>query len=664
MLRNNLFFFVPFALAIGLLPFVFNDVFGAEIPHYNNTITTLICSGSSCSSSDNPTVYTDIIGATIDSGNFTTGNKYLILLDGYIRMDGVTRMDIQALHGSTVFPDSIQLGDRVGFEWATYSWFTVWTAVSGEGIKLQWKSSSANNDLRMDEYSLISIEISEDLTENTDWFYDNVTASTALTTSWSTSNNAEITFTPSETSDWLVMTNDVLHTTSITSNYEHRINSTGTITEVQPEISREGESSSEELVKHLYRPYTLDAESNTFTAESRNDAETSGTREFSKVFALNLENFVDNEYTWIEAQKAYTGLVFNTNLDSDTITPTSEGDFFVTAGYVLDTPDISGFYTDHRIQVDNIDLIDGTTAEDYQKYNPADLTDEIRYSQTSILNLDTSAHTIDSDAGCFFGCSSRQAEDRNIVVFSMELVSSGTVFEQDLDDLVTYGDFLNVTLDAGAVVFEQDLDDLVTYGDFISTLLLNEISTNMTDQVTYGDDVRLVIAIPSNMTDQVFYADFVNITLNVGGAPGGPIIPVPGVTPQGLSLIEWIVYGFFAYGAMLMLMIGIVKEIPGTRTTSLLRIVFILPGIIGAGMLAGPYETIIFPTVDTVNAITLTTENFTETIITTSYIQLQNPVWIIFHYALMAVMIIYTLSQVLTMLTTAPLEANRNKGNV
>ena len=279
---------------------------------------------------------------------------------------------------------------------------------------------------------------------------------------------------------------------------------------------------------------------------------------------------------------------------------------------------------------------------------------------TYLLNLDTTEHTIEFESAT---APNRPREDYSSTIFSMELSTGVPPLTTNQDDLVTYGDFVNATF-VPQGIFNQDLDDLVTYGDDVSTLLLNEISTNVTDQVVYGDDVRLVIAIPSSMTDQVSYSDFVNATLNVGGAPGGPIIPVPGVTPQGLSLIEWIVYGFFAYGAMLMLMIGIVKEIPGTRTTSLLRIVFILPGIIGAGMLAGPYETIIFPTVDTVNAITLTTENFTETIITTSYIQLQNPVWIIFHYALMAVMIIYTLSQVLTMLTTAPLEANRNKGNV
>ncbi len=461
---------------------------------------------------------------------------------------------------------------------------------------------------------------------------------------------------------YLVMSYATLQPASLTTQTESRIERSGEASSILPEGSIEGEDLADD--RNLYflsRTFDLGASDNTFDNDNRLDSGSGGNVSSSAIFALNLEKFTDSAQIHNATNEDYQATDWLDLINTLGITPTSQGDFFIIESHIEDFDSFRNIQT--RMQVDNVDQPTGQTALTIQD-GLQDNTDEVTSSQFTMEDLTAALHTVDIDGDATTVGS--HAQQRQLTIFSMDgpgFSGGGSTFEQDESDQVVYGDFVNATFVA-AGLFTQELGDLVTYGDDVGTLLLNEISTNMTDQVVYGDDVTLVIAIPSNMTDQVFYADFVNATLNVGGAPGGPIIPVPGVTPQGLSLIEWIVYGFFAYGAMLMLMIGIVKEIPGTRTTSLLRIVFILPGIIGAGMLAGPYETIIFPTVDTVNAITLTTENFTETIITTSYIQLQNPVWIIFHYAIMAVMIIYTLSQVLTMLTTAPLEANRNKGNV
>ncbi len=659
MLRHNLFFFVPFALAIGLFPLVFPNVLAAEIPHSFYVDTTEFTNAAASG-------WTNITNYRLDSSEFTADRKYLIIANNlvYTQTNGALH-GIRVMHGTTDFPYSELSREHPANDFGElYSWFTVWTAVAGEDIYVQYNRGA--NTFAIDSMTLFAMEISEELTENTDWFYDNTNdTKTDLSTTWSTTNNANVTFTPSGAGElWLIATTAWQNNTDTTNEHQSRINSVGTITETQPQKLKESEISTTNILLTLYRSFILNSESNSFAEQSGMDSGTLGDRWSSSIFALNLEQFETQAGNWTEAEQAPgtpAGWANVAQTHTNTITPLTEGDVLVIATNVYEGGNQNrGHY--QRLQTDNIDTPAGVTDQLPRQMLTADGGDDLTLHHLFLQNLDTSSHSFDLDTGD--GGIERTTEDRDIIIFSMELAGGVPPIEHNESDQVVYGDFLNVTLDSGAVVHEQDLDDLVTYGDFVGTLLLNEISTNATDQVVYGDFVSLIIPNVTQQTDQVFYADFVNATLNVGGAPGGPIIPVPGVTPQGLSLIEWIVYGFFAYGAMLMLMIGIVKDIPGTRTTSLLRIIFILPGIIGAGILAGPYETVIMPTTDTVNAITLTTENFTETIISTSYIQLQNPVWLIFHYAIMAVMIIYTISQVLTMLTTAPLEANRNKGNV
>ena len=292
MLRNNLFFFVAFAVAIGLSPFVFPNVFGVEIGHSQTTVTTDVTSTG--------LTWINVTGAVIDSTEFTVGEDYLIMVSGENRFPwSVEKLYVSLVHGNTNFTDSLDQSEEFSNpDFYSYNYWTVWTAVAGEDVYLKWKAD-ATALRHFDQIKLIAIHI-EELTENTDWFYDSDSSTTALTTSWSTSNNPEITFTPSETSDWLVMTSSYHFVDNLNENLETRINSTGTINELQPFASQEGEQVDEQRVKTLYRVFTLDSESNTFTQESRNAGGSSGTREAGQVFALNLERFVDNESIWNE----------------------------------------------------------------------------------------------------------------------------------------------------------------------------------------------------------------------------------------------------------------------------------------------------------------------------------------------------------------------------
>lgn len=123
-------------------------------------------------------------------------------------------------------------------------------------------------------------------------------------------------------------------------------------------------------------------------------------------------------------------------------------------------------------------------------------------------------------------------------------------------------------------------------------------------------------------------------------------------------MIEFIVYGFFAYGSMLMLMITMIRDVPATRALSLARSMYAIPGIFSAVIISGFSPKIIFPVTYT-NSTTLgynvssglIQDKFAEnaTAITTNF--LVNPVWTYFHGLLAAILIIFVIFQILQLLT-------------
>jgi len=116
-----------------------------------------------------------------------------------------------------------------------------------------------------------------------------------------------------------------------------------------------------------------------------------------------------------------------------------------------------------------------------------------------------------------------------------------------------------------------------------------------------------------------------------------------------LSIIEFVVYGLIGYSSMLMLIIQTVKQVPDEKSGSIIRSVYLIPGIIACLIIAGSGDSIV--TQDVTNTIVAvnTTEVFTETI--TSNVALQNAVWITFHYLLAIIMIVYVILQILTLFT-------------
>ena len=120
-----------------------------------------------------------------------------------------------------------------------------------------------------------------------------------------------------------------------------------------------------------------------------------------------------------------------------------------------------------------------------------------------------------------------------------------------------------------------------------------------------------------------------------------------------ISIIEFGVYGFIAYSSILMLIISTVKEVPSVKSHTIVRAIYLIPGIIATIVLASSGVNIITADITTTNTITAlnTSEVFVEAISTSTQIVLQNPIWISFHFLLAAVMTIYVINQMLILFT-------------
>ena len=164
------------------------------------------------------TTYVDVPGASIASSEFTAGKKYLLVVDAQFRNDTATaQASLQVVHGSTAFGESA-ITHQFSAAPTTpvrngYRFVTVWTAVAGEGITAQFKASA--NTAECNFVTLFKLTLSDDLTENTDWFSAESATDATITTAGVA--GASVSFTPAAGNDWLVLSYAQVDITSTSS---------------------------------------------------------------------------------------------------------------------------------------------------------------------------------------------------------------------------------------------------------------------------------------------------------------------------------------------------------------------------------------------------------------------------------------------------------------
>ena len=348
----------------------------------------------------------DVPGASIASGNFVAGKKYLLYVTAQMTNQKATdSVELVALHGTTPFDDALggSGGSRAVFstasasmQWA-YGWFTVWTAVPDEAIKLQFRRLEYLGIAQVNRIAMLAINLSDDLAENTDWAFAEDATDVTLTTAFT--DGASVTVTPSGTSDWLVLTSSqgpganggaALALT--------RISRSGEAASVLPEARIEVTLMGDQIPMTLARVFPLTAVSNTFTEQSAASANGLGiVRTHSSVFVLNLSKFKVHASAYTESDLALSATAYATQLQTLSITPTVAGDVWIGAYWGFDRNDALQ-NAKFRVQVDNVDQPAGQTTDAYVFAQTNDATDEDPMVLSTLANLTAATHTVDLDA--------------------------------------------------------------------------------------------------------------------------------------------------------------------------------------------------------------------------------------------------------------------------
>lgn len=103
-----------------------------------------------------------------------------------------------------------------------------------------------------------------------------------------------------------------------------------------------------------------------------------------------------------------------------------------------------------------------------------------------------------------------------------------------------------------------------------------------------------------------------------------------------------------------MLIISVVKkDVPSDNPLSIIRVIFLIPGIVCAGVLSSTGVNITTEQVNTSNTIKdlNNTDTWSETTSQTNKFVLINQVWILVHFLIFIVMCVYVIQQILIMLT-------------
>jgi len=384
------------------------------VPHAIAEVNTEVSSTS--------TTYVDITGASISSGSFTAGKKYFIAYCGQFSESGNSTFGwVRALHGSTAFAESEQSYYRssTAVDYAAICWFTVWTAVASEGVKLQYKIQAATPTVTANFVSLIAIQLTDYLTEGTDYCFDERSTDDSLSTT--PVDGASCSITPGSASTWLAMTYAQASRADVTTRQISRMVRSGEASSSLPASNILPEQSSGLWSHYHARTFSFGASSNTIKEQAETSA-SAGTRTHSSVFLLNLSRFTASGAAYTEAAQTLSSTTM-TEIQTASITPTVTGDVWSGVSFVHDkTASVAD--VEFTLQVDGSDQPAGQTTadQDMDQYNTTDTANDIPIGLMTISSMDTSTHTVDLDANRNSGA---DVKYRQVWAVSLDITPSG-----------------------------------------------------------------------------------------------------------------------------------------------------------------------------------------------------------------------------------------------
>ncbi len=290
---------------------------------------------------------------------------------------------------------------------------------------LQVMTVDTGETVSWDSANIIAIRLDDDLTENTDWHYNEDNdegAPTALTTTPVTF--ASITFTPGDAGDdWLVIGHSAFDVNDITLNAVTRINFDAGASLV-PQFDVEGEDLADTYCGALHRVYNLTAAEHTFALQMEDDGSgTQNDHSSSRIFALNLSKFQQNlAANFSEGEVSQTQDVF-TEVATATVTPdTADGDWLFIGSA---SADAGGSGRKHTLRIQNagVTFPVGSDAVTRLRSAAMDSTDEPPLFVAAMQALSSGSHLMDLD-GSTASSSGGPIEDISFSGFSMELAGA------------------------------------------------------------------------------------------------------------------------------------------------------------------------------------------------------------------------------------------------
>jgi hypothetical protein len=369
------------------------------------------------------TTFVDVPSAAIASGSFIVGHDYIIKITARVQTSSVSasNVDVQTLHGTTAWTQSwLSLEPDATTAWYPYFFQKRWTAVSGEGIKLQFRTVGAAT-IQIDQISITVLDVT-DLVEGVDFMYAEEAATTNFGTSFAAfSTLANI---PADTGKWLATGFVRWQPTTLTVQPQTAMRYDGAVI---TQNSAEGEDATNDryimalvsVIDTTGKAGTEDIEVGGFVA--------SGTiiRGGSSVFALRLGVFKQSVTTVNAALLDASGTNYATNLATATLTPDETGDVFVIGYGVYELAASSSATCKTRIQAgpsaSQVDVITGTTTDARAEWEPWDSTEDGFSMQHGIISLNAVANVIDFDGSTSAAGAGRGFRDRCVCAFTLEL---------------------------------------------------------------------------------------------------------------------------------------------------------------------------------------------------------------------------------------------------
>lgn len=120
-----------------------------------------------------------------------------------------------------------------------------------------------------------------------------------------------------------------------------------------------------------------------------------------------------------------------------------------------------------------------------------------------------------------------------------------------------------------------------------------------------------------------------------------------------ISIVELVFWGFLELFSISMLILSVIKEIPDTKQRSIIRAIYLIPGMIAAGFLSRTGMNITLNTVITnsTTKVSNSTQIWNETTTQINFIPLQNDVWGYLHLLLFLVLFIFIINQLYNLMT-------------